>query len=385
MNRDPVPSTRNPKPCLVTGGAGFIGSHLVRLLLSEGHHVRVLDNLSSGFLHNLPPLNSQPSTLSFIEGDVRDLNACRSACAGLDGGYIFHLAAMVSVVQSVEDPLQSNAITLGGTLNMLTAARDSGVSRFVLSSSAAVYGNAESSSISSSSSSSAVPTPTAEDHPLDPQSPYASDKAASEFYCRNFQSLYGLETVVLRYFNVFGPRQSITSGYAAVVPAFMNAALRNRVPVIFGDGRQTRDFVHVHNVVSANLLAARVPEAAGQTFNVATGEETDLLTLWKGIAESASLTHSPIDQMTDRPPRESALPTPDSRPIDFRPARPGEVRNSCGDIRRARRVLGYKVEVPLMEGLADTLESMREHDSGVLATPRHSERRTISEESAFAV
>ena len=342
--RYPGPDTRK---ALVTGGAGFIGSHLVRRLLAERYEVRVLDDLSSGFLDNLPlthsPLTTHHSPLTFIHGDVRDIDACKDACAGMEGGTVFQLAAMVSVVRSVEDPLLSNAVNVGGTLNMLIAARDSGVSRFVLSSSAAVYGNAESNSQHSTLN---TQHRVSEDQPLDPQSPYASDKAAAEFYCRNFHALYGLETVILRYFNVFGSKQNIASGYAAVIPAFISATMRNQSPVIYGDGRQTRDFVHVDNVVSANLLAAQVAEAAGQTFNIATGEETDLLTLLSIIADC----HLTLN---------TQHPTP-----NFLPGRAGEVRNSCADIRRARALLGYEVKVSLMDGLAATIESARDSKLG---------------------
>jgi nucleoside-diphosphate-sugar epimerase len=257
--------------------------------------------------------------MEVLEGDIRDADACRRACRGVDS--VFHLAAIASVASSVADPVHSHDVNVNGTLNMLMAARDQNVRRFVLSSSASVYGDAD-----------LVPTP--EDAPLRPQSPYATGKAASELYCRNFWELYGLETVVLRYFNVFGPRQSPVSGYAAVIPQFVNAALRDQHPVVYGDGEQTRDFVFVGSVAAANIRAAMADAVAGMTFNVAGGEGISLLRLLEELRE---LSGSPLAP-------------------EFRATRAGEVRHSRADITRAQRILGFTPEISLRSGLRRTLE-----------------------------
>lgn len=301
---------------LVTGGAGFIGSHVVDLLLREGWRVRVLDNFTSGTPDNL----SASADLEVVRGDIRDAAACRDACAGVDS--VFHLAAIASVQTSIDAPVLSHHVNLGGTLNMLVAARDQGVRRFVFSSSASVYGDSRT-------------VPTVEDQPPLPQSPYASGKACGEFYCQHFWNLFGLETVALRYFNVFGPRQSGNSGYAAVIPAFVAAAATGASPVIYGDGGQTRDFVYVGNVAAANLRAALAEGAPGRAFNVGCGQQISLLDLLASLG-----------QIADR----ELQPT-------FRPARTGEVRYSCADITRARQDLGYEPSVPLNEGLRRTVEA----------------------------
>jgi nucleoside-diphosphate-sugar epimerase len=261
-----------------------------------------------------------------VESDIRDLTACHRACADVDS--VFHLAALASVVGSIADPLLSHEVNVTGTLNMLVAARDAKARRFVFSSSAAVYGDAE-------------VVPTDENQPLAPQSPYASNKATGEFYCANFRTLYGLETVILRYFNVFGPRQSATSGYAAVVPLFVDAVRKGKTPVIYGDGGQTRDFVYVENVAEANLCAALAENAPGRVFNVAGGQAISLLDLLNTLEEITG----------DR-----------IRP-SFQPARPGEVRHSRADITRARTELGYAPSQSLREGLQNTLEAARTADA----------------------
>jgi UDP-glucose 4-epimerase len=309
-----------PHQALVTGGAGFIGSHLVERLLRERWNVRVIDDFSTGSLDNL---HSVHADLEVIVGDIRDRNACRQACIGVDS--VFHLAAIASVTSSVEDPVLSHEVTLGGTLNMLLAARDAGVQRFVYSSSASVYGNAEI-------------VPTTEHQPLDPQSPYASCKASGELYCRNFCTLYGLETVTLRYFNVFGPRQSAHSGYAAVIPCFVKAALNGKSPRVYGDGLQTRDFVYVENIAIANLLAASADGVAGCMFNIAGGESISLLDL---LATLERLTGSQLAP-------------------EFCPARPGEVRDSRADISHARDLLGYEPILSLQDGLGHTLDAAQQ-------------------------
>lgn len=306
------------RKALVTGGAGFIGSHLVERLLERGWEVRILDNFSSGSRERAAALRERAEVL---DGDIRSERDCRKACEGVDT--VFHMAAIASVASSVADPAYSHDVNVGGTLNMLMAARDLGVRRLVFSSSAAVYGNVE-------------VAPTDEEQPIRPESPYASGKACGELYCRNFHSLYGLETVVLRYFNVFGPGQSAVSGYAAVIPAFVEAAARLEVPVIYGDGRQTRDFVYVSNVVDANVRAALAEGVAGETFNVAGGQAITLLDL---LEELSVITRRHI------------------RP-EFRPGREGEVRHSRADIRRARERLGYSPSVALGEGLARTLAAV---------------------------
>lgn len=308
------------RQALVTGGAGFIGSHLVARLLCEGWNVRVLDNFSSGKWDNL---HCQQSDVEVIVGDVRDQDACRRACTGCDS--VFHLAAIASVASSVENPLLSHEVTLGGTLNVLLAARNAHVRRVVFSSSASVYGNAET-------------VPTSEQQPLDPQSPYASAKATGEFYCRNFQTLYGLETVILRYFNVFGPRQSANSGYAAAIPCFVDAALQGRTPRVYGDGLQTRDFVYVENVASANLQAALSDGVAGQVFNIGSGVSVSLLALLADLGRLAGVDLTP----------------------EFCPARVGEVRHSRADIAHARHLMGYTPNISLTAGLKRTLEASRD-------------------------
>lgn len=304
---------------LVTGGAGFIGSHLVALLLREGWRVRVLDSFSTGSPGNLITLSGP---LDVVEGDIRDRSSCRLACAGVDS--VFHLAAIASVTDSVADPARCHEVNLSGTLELLQAARDMGVRRFVFSSSASVYGNAEA-------------VPTREDQPLAPLSPYASTKAAGEFYCRNFWHLFELETVILRYFNVFGPRQSANSGYAAAIPKFVQAAVTNGVPTVFGDGLQTRDFVYVEDVAAANLRAALAGGVAGQTFNIAGGNSISLLDL---LGELRRVTGASLQ------PR-------------FEAARGGDVRHSRADVSRARRVLGYEPAVSFSEGVGRTVEAAR--------------------------
>jgi nucleoside-diphosphate-sugar epimerase len=310
------------RTALVTGGAGFIGSHLVGRLLADGWQVRVLDNFSSGSDCNLRAFLPD---VEVIEGDVRDGERCQAAARGADT--VFHLAAIASVASSVADPLTSHQVNVGGTLNVLMAARDQGVRRLVFSSSASVYGNA-------------VEVPTREDQPLDPESPYATGKRCGELYCRNFFQLYGLETVSLRYFNVFGPRQSAVSGYAAVIPEFVRAVVAGERPVVYGDGRQTRDFVFVENVVAANVRAALADKVAGEVFNIAGGSSISLLDL---LGELGRLSGTPC------------VP-------EFRPGRAGEVRHSRADVTRATTLLGYQPAVSFGAGLQLTLAAARAAD-----------------------
>ena len=302
---------------LVTGGGGFIGSHLAESLLEAGHDVRILDNFSTGKRENLAPLARR---LEIVEGDVREEEAAAAAAAGRE--VIFHLAALPSVPRSFHDPFASFAVNAGGTVKVLEAARRAGARRFVYSSSSSVYGDAEGEAKS-------------EEMEPRPLSPYAVSKLSGETMCRLYHRVFGLETVSLRYFNVFGDRQDPKSEYAAVIPRFIAAALGGGRPMIYGDGRQTRDFTYVANAVTANLCALSAPPAAfGQVFNVACGEETDLLTLLAILGELAGRAVVPV----------------------FAPARPGDVRRSRAEIGRAWNILGYRPEVGLRDGLKKTME-----------------------------
>ena len=301
---------------LVTGGAGFIGSSLVRELVSRGEDVRVLDNFCTGKRENLEPFAGK---IEVLEGSVDDFPVVERAMEGVD--YVLHQAALPSVQRSVESPLGSHASNLTGTLVLLESARRAKVRRFVYASSSSVYGDS--------------PTlPKVETMVPDPLPPYAVGKLGGELYCRVFHRLHGLETVSLRYFNVFGPGQSPDSLYAAVVPRFIAALKAGDPPVIYGDGCQTRDFTYIENVVQANLAAcAAGREAAGEAFNIAFGERVTLLDL---LGKMASLRG------------ETAKPR-------FEPARRGDVRDSLADIGKARRLLGYRPEISLDEGLKRTL------------------------------
>jgi len=306
---------------LVTGGAGFIGSHLVRSLIASGSTVRVLDNFSSGRVDKLDGLGRK---LEVMEGDIRNSVACRNACRGIDT--VFHMAALVSVPQSVADPVQSDAINSGGTLNVLLAARDNGVRRLVFSSSAAVYGDTDT-------------VPTDEKVMPCPASPYGIQKLIGEHYSHNFATLYGLETVCLRYFNVYGPGQDPTSPYAAAIPKFLMRLLRGESPSIFGDGEQTRDFCFVGDVVAANRCAAtcKDPAAVGGVFNVATGSRISLNDLLPQIQECVDT----------------------SLPIRYEPPREGDIKHSGADISRAQRILGFKPATSLHSGLEQSAEYYR--------------------------
>lgn len=297
---------------LVTGGAGFIGSNLVETLLNRGEDVRVLDDFSTGRRENLAHM---PGKVELLEGSITDLDLCRRAVNGAD--YVLHQAALPSVPRSVEDPLTTNAINATGVVNMLVAARDAGVKRFVYAASSAAYGD--------------LPVlPKSEDLETRPLSPYAVQKLAGEMYARLFHTLYGLETVSLRYFNVFGPRQDPASEYAAVIPRFITRLLGGAPPLIYGDGEQSRDFTYVDNVVHANLLACTAPSAAaGETFNIACGDRVSLNRLAALIAECLGVDHAP----------------------EYAPARPGDVKHSLADIGKARRLLGYAPVTEFREGL----------------------------------
>lgn len=317
------------KRVLVTGGGGFIGSHLVDRLLCAGYRVRVLDNFSTGRLSNL---DSAVDEVEVVEGDIQSYERASHATRGCE--LVFHQAALPSVPRSIQDPLTSTASNVTGTINVLLAARDAGVRRVVYASSSSVYGaNPE--------------LPKHEDMPTLPISPYAVAKLAGEGYCRAFGEVYGLETVAIRYFNVFGPRQDPRSQYAAVIPNFITALLRGERPTIHGDGEQSRDFTYVENVVGANLLAAEATDVAGGVYNVACGERVTLNEL-----------HAELRQLTDV----------DLDPLHG-PARTGDVRHSLADISAARRDLGYEPSVTLRDGLERTVEHLREAlTSGVTLT-----------------
>jgi len=306
---------------LVTGGAGFIGSNIVEELIHREERVRVLDNFSTGRRENLAPFLDQ---VDLIEGDLRDLSTVRRAVDGID--YVLHQAALPSVQRSVDDPLATHAANATGTLHLLTAARDAGIRRVVYASSSSIYGDS--------------PTlPKQEDMRLAPKSPYAVSKLAGEQYCCAFAKVYGLETVCLRYFNVFGPRQDPTSQYSAVIPLFITAMLRGESPTIHGDGYQSRDFTHVSNVVQINLLAATTPGVTGRVFNVACGQRYTLLDLIAALNNILDVQIKP----------------------DHTTRRLGDVRHSLADITAAQEKLGYQVVVDFYEGLQRTVAWFREH------------------------
>jgi UDP-glucose 4-epimerase len=304
---------------LVTGGAGFIGSHLVGALLERGDQVVVLDNFSSGRRSNLDGLAAE---IELVEGDLRSYERVHAAMRGVE--LVLHQGALPSVPRSVQDPLTTNEVNVGGTLNVLLAARDEGARRVVFASSSSVYGDANG----------IVREETQRPQPL---SPYGVAKLAAESYCRAFWQVYSLETVSLRYFNVFGPQQDPHSQYAAVVPRFISRLLNGEPPVIYGDGSQSRDFTFVGNVVAGNLLAAAAPGVAGEVLNVATGGSQTVNELSAAIQRALGVEIEPV----------------------YEPARVGEIARSAADISRASQLLGYQPEVSVEEGLAATIEALR--------------------------
>ncbi len=304
---------------LVTGGAGFIGSHLVERLLELGHQVRVIDNFSTGRRENVGPFAGR---IELHEADIRSLDAVRSAVEGVE--VVFHEAALASVPRSVDDPVTSNEVNVGGTLNVLAASRDAGVRRVIYASSSSIYGD--------------TPVlPKVETMPPAPGSPYAVGKLGGEYYCQVFSKLYGLPCVPLRYFNVFGPRQDPTSQYAAVVPIFVAALLKGTAPIVYGDGEQSRDFTYVANVVDANLLAAETDRGIGEVMNVACGATITVNELFVRLRDLIGAT---IDARYDE-------------------ARRGDVMHSFADIGKARELLGFDPNVSFEDGLERTVAWFR--------------------------
>jgi nucleoside-diphosphate-sugar epimerase len=299
---------------LVTGGAGFIGSHIVHRLVEDGKAVRVLDDFSSGKRENLATVDG----VKLIEGDLRSETTVDEAVRGVE--VIFHQGAVPSVPRSMIDPKTSFDVNVSGTLNLLLAAKDSGVRRVVMASSSSVYGD--------------LPElPKVETMPTKPLSPYAASKLAGEELCQVFWRAYGLETVSLRYFNVFGPRQDPESQYAAVIPKFLKALKTGQRPMIFDDGEQTRDFTYIDNVVDANMLAADAEGISGDVFNIAAGDSISINEMLRQLAALVGVEPSP----------------------EYAPPRPGDIRDSRADIRSARAKLGYEVNVSFEEGLARTV------------------------------
>jgi UDP-glucose 4-epimerase len=304
---------------LVTGGAGFIGSHIAEALVRRGDRVRVLDNLSTGNRANLAGFREQ---IEFIEGDLLDPATVARAVDGVE--CIFHQAALASVPRSIERPLDTNAVGVTGTVALLDAARRAGVRRVMFAGSSSVFGD--------------QPTMSKrETDPCAPISPYGASKLAGEIYCQAFTATYGLETVTLRYFNVFGPRQDPDSPYSAVIPLFITAMLAGRSPVVYGDGGQSRDFTYVANVVHANLLAADAKDVAGRVFNVANGRTTSLLELVAALNRLLG---------TNVQPRHD-------------PPRAGDIRESLADITQARKWLGYEPQIGFEEGLRRSIDYYR--------------------------
>ena len=306
---------------LVTGGAGFVGSHLVEALVTGGARVRVIDDFSTGSAKNLEPWLDR---IELMEASIVDPEACRAACEGVQ--YVLHQAALPSVPRSIRDPLGTHAADATGTLNLLVSAREAGAKRFVYAGSSSAYGNTE-------------VLPKEEGMPAQPLSPYAVAKYTGELYCRVFAGVMGLETVVLRYFNIFGPRQDPHSEYSAVIPLFISLALEGRSPTIHGDGGQTRDFTYIDNAVRANLLACNRPQemVSGEVFNVGGGDRVSIVELWTAIQR---VTGAQVDAV-------------------HAPPRAGDVRDSLADLSKGKSRLGYEPTVDLSEGLKRTCDWFR--------------------------
>jgi len=315
---------------LVTGGAGFIGSHLVETLLKGGEQVTVLDNFSTGKEDNLlfvDELSLPPGGYTLVRGDIRDLTTCQEACRGID--FVLHQAALGSVPRSIDDPVTTNEVNIQGTLNMLVAARYARVKRFLYASSSSVYGDPASSGMNQ-----AEVRPKVESQIPNPQSPYAVSKLTGEYYCRVFSKVYQLETISLRYFNVFGERQDANSHYAAVIPKFISGLVNGQAPTIFGDGEQSRDFTYVENVVQANLkgcsTSSDIPDSV---FNIACGERTTLNALFAILCNIMDTKQQP----------------------HYAPPRPGDVKHSLADISKAAAAINYNPSVTIGEGLKKTV------------------------------
>ena len=305
---------------LVTGGAGFIGSHLAEALLAHGHQVRVVDNLSTGMAGNVP------SGADFIEGDLTDAAVAADAVRGCD--VVLHQAALPSVPRSISRPRPSHESNIDATFNVLDAARQEGVRRVVYAASSSAYGDSP-------------VLPKTEDMPASPRSPYALQKHVGEAYCSLFSELYGLETVSLRYFNVFGPRQQPSSPYSGVLSLFIKAALSGAAPVIYGDGEQTRDFTYIDNVVDGVLRAVSAPDVTGEVINIAAGGRLSLNEVWAMLSRILGPLPAPV----------------------YEAPRPGDVRDSQADIGKAERLLGYRPTVSFEDGLRTTLEWARRHSA----------------------
>lgn len=310
---------------LITGGAGFIGSNLCEFFLDSGYHVTCLDNLSTGFRSNIDGFINHPE-FTFIEGDIRDLETCNKAVNGVD--YVLHQAALGSVPRSIKDPITTNAVNVGGFLNMLVASRDAGVKRFVYAASSSTYGDSKE-------------LPKVEERIGRPLSPYAITKYVDELYADVFAKTYGMECIGLRYFNVFGSRQSPNGAYAAVIPLFVKNLINHSKPVINGDGEYSRDFTYVANVVQANLLAMTTsnPEAANQVYNVAFGERTTLNQLFGYLKDGLSEFDPAVKEITPK----------------YGPIRDGDIPHSLASIEKAKKLLGYDPEYSVKRGLKEAV------------------------------
>ena len=309
---------------LVTGGAGFIGSHIIEELLAQGQHVLCLDNLSSGKIENIADFELNDHFM-FFKGDIRDLNILKRLMKGVD--FVFHEGALGSVQRSVEDPFTTHEVNSTGTLNVFLAAREAGVKRVVYASSSSVYGDSET-------------LPKVETMTPAPKSPYAVSKLTGEHYAGVFSSLYGIEIVSLRYFNVFGPRQDPFSDYSAVIPIFVRNLLSGKTPTIFGDGKQSRDFTYVKNVVNANLAACQTSGIGGEVFNVACGTRIDLNALFELLKD---LIGTFMDDVADLKPK-------------YGPPRPGDVKHSLADITRAENMFGYTPSYTIEAGIKASIK-----------------------------
>ncbi len=302
--------------CLVTGGAGFIGSHMVEALVKRNHPVRIIDNLDTGKTSNFSGFKGD---IDFVKGDIRNDRDVKKASRGVK--YVFHFAANRAVLRSVDDPLGTNEVNVTGTLRLLVAAKENKAKRFVFSSSSSVYGMTKK-------------FPSQEDDKPMPESPYAASKVMGEYYSRQFTELFGLETVSLRYFNVFGPRQNPESKYSAVIPIFIDCLLKKKAPEIHWDGKQSRDFSYVDNVIEGNLRSMTAKGVAGQVFNIACHEEFSVLDILHGIEDILKI--------------KSVKP-------NFKPRRAGDVRRTYADINKSKRMLGFKVQTRFYQGLEKTV------------------------------